>query len=179
MFAFASSMSRNATRILSGSLKTAGSCIAACLAASICSAFSIRPSIAFEVAAVEIGELLSGSERVAQRNYRFRALEFCGVNLRRRSACHSSHCSNRRMSQPTPLPSSPQTVVETLSSKKRSWVTRTRAPVNSSRLSSRISRVGISRSFVGSSSRSRSAGSNISFAIKTLARSPPDKRPTG
>ena len=70
-------------------------------------------------------------------------------------------------------PSRPSNVEATRLSKYRSCVTSTSAPGKSSRFSSRISSVGISRSFVGSSSSSTSAGSSISFAIRTRARSPP------
>src|ERR1035441_9682681 len=60
-------------------------------------------------------------------------------------------------------------MVETRSSMYRSCVTSTSAPVYSSRLSSRISSVAMSRSFVGSSSSSTSAGFRISLAISTRA----------
>ena len=53
------------------------------------------------------------------------------------------------------------------------------SPYYASRLSSRISRVAISRSFVGSSSSRRSAGSSMSLAMRTRARSPPERRETG
>ena len=69
--------------------------------------------------------------------------------------------------------------LDTRSSMKRSWVTSTRPPSNSARLSSRTSSVGMSRSFVGSSRISRSAGSRIRRAIRMRACSPPDRRPTG
>ena len=69
--------------------------------------------------------------------------------------------------------------MDTRSSMKRSWVTSTRPPSNSARLSSSTSSVGMSRSFVGSSRISRSAGSRIRRAIRMRACSPPDRRPTG
>ena len=69
--------------------------------------------------------------------------------------------------------------VETRSSMKRSCVTRISPPSNSARLSSSTSSVGMSRSLVGSSSTSRSAGSRIRRAIRMRACSPPESRPTG
>ena len=69
--------------------------------------------------------------------------------------------------------------LDTRSSMKRSWVTSTRPPSNSARLSSRTSSVGMSRSFVGSSRIRRSAGSRIRRAMRMRACSPPDSRPTG
>ena len=67
----------------------------------------------------------------------------------------------------------------TRSKRKRSCVTSTTAPGNSSRLSSSTSSVGMSRSLVGSSSTSRSAGCSISVGEWTRACSPPERRPTG
>ena len=65
---------------------------------------------------------------------------------------------SRRTGSRAPAPSSASTVVVTRSKRKRSWVTSTTAPGNSSRLSSSTSSVGMSRSLVGSSRTSRSAG---------------------
>ncbi len=58
-----------------------------------------------------------------------------------------------------------KSLVATLSIRRRSCVTKARAPGNSRRLSSNTSRVGISRSLVGSSRINRSAGRNIKRAI--------------
>ena len=55
-------------------------------------------------------------------------------------------------------------------------VMRTRAPGKSRRLSSRVSRVGMSRSFVGSSRRRRSAGASMRWAMEMRALSPPERR---
>ena len=63
--------------------------------------------------------------------------------------------------------------------RSRSWLTSTTAPGNSARLSSSTSSAGMSRSLVGSSSSSRSAGWSISWAMRTRACSPPDRSPTG
>ena len=69
--------------------------------------------------------------------------------------------------------------VATRSSMNRSWVTSTSPPSNAARLSSSTSSVGMSRSLVGSSRISRSAGSRISRAMWMRACSPPESRPTG
>ncbi len=65
------------------------------------------------------------------------------------------------------------------SSMNRSWVTSTRPPSNAAKLSSSTSSVGMSRSLVGSSRISRSAGSRMRRAMWMRACSPPESRPTG
>ncbi len=143
-------------------------CRAFCVCASAIWIFSSRPrssraSAADNAAGGTVGA--SGSDG--------------GVRSISSAAIRSSHWSKSANTRAFPRPSNAKMRWLTRSNKYRSWVTNTSAPAKSIRLVSSTSREFKSKSFVGSSNSSTSAGRNMSRAIITRDCSPPDSRPRG
>ena len=104
--------------------------------------------------------------------------------LSRHRAAATGRWRSQSLKPPTysrtwPSPSNAMTLVATLSTNSRSWLTNNKVPLNSAIRSSSSSSVSTSRSLVGSSMTSKLAGCANNRASNRRFRSPPDNMETG